>query len=98
MNERHNDCRKKIKKMVEYVNNNGKWTVVGWFRKGEIVDASTNDVGLKFENTTSVLHVSLLVPSKSDVASKTDETYRAMLIPSDPEYTAPSSAEASITS
>ena len=57
--------RKKVKKMSNFINENGGWTMVGWFRKGEISDASNE--AEKVENLIVTVHISLLVPTKTQL-------------------------------
>jgi hypothetical protein len=48
------------------VNQNEGWTIVGWYRKGEIVDASAepNDAGSEITSDNHPIHVSYLYPTK----------------------------------
>lgn len=57
--------RKSKNSIVEHVNKNGGWTIVGWFRKGEVTDASNETERL--ESETVKVHISLLTPTKQDL-------------------------------
>jgi hypothetical protein len=48
------------------VNQNEGWTIVGWYRKGKIVDASAkpNDAGSEITSDNHPIHVSYLYPTK----------------------------------
>lgn len=65
--------RKRIRMLVNYVNENGGWTVAGWHRRGQVIDASA---GLskpeevdQIGSTSQNVHVSYLYPSVSGVVS-----------------------------
>lgn len=55
------EMREKIKAMTNYINAHGGWTVVGWFRKGDVVDASNEEAKVMADSVT--LHISVLIPS-----------------------------------
>ena len=74
--EHFTTVRAEVKKMVDYVNEKCGWTVVGWFRKGEVSDASNE--AEKIDNSTVTVHISLLVPTDAEVTS-TDE-FKALQI------------------
>ena len=60
-----------IRDLVKYVNDKGNgWTVVGWFRRGESADSSTE--GATAESFSTTLHISLLVPSKQEIRNLKD--------------------------
>ena len=44
------------------VNNDGGWTIVGWYRKGKIMDASapTNDAGNEIASDSHPIHINYL--------------------------------------
>ena len=48
------------------VNQNEGWTIVGWYQKGKIVDASAkpNDAGSEITSDNHPIHVSYLYPTK----------------------------------
>ena len=69
--------RRKVVSCVEYVNNHGGWTVVGWFRQGEVADAS-DEGAEKVDNERVIVHISLLVPTRPEVAR--DQEYRSLLV------------------
>ncbi len=53
--------RKRVTQMVNYINNNGGWTVVGWIKMGEVVDSST--LGEKIISSRGNFHISYnLIP------------------------------------
>ena len=56
--------RKQVSALVSLVNDNGGWTIVGWFRKGETVDTvvATNDTQRE-ESTTVNVHISFMLPT-----------------------------------
>lgn len=52
--------RKQMKEMVEYINNNGGWTLIGWCKKGQVsVDGETE----KVENNEVNLNLSYVYPT-----------------------------------
>lgn len=48
--------------MVQYINANGGWTIVGWFKLGEVADAA--DEKEKVVNTEVTVRLSYLYPSR----------------------------------
>jgi hypothetical protein len=54
-------CRTMINMMVDCINNNGGWTIVGWFMLGSISDAANAQE--KAENFDITLHLSYLFPT-----------------------------------
>jgi hypothetical protein len=56
--------RKKVREMVNVVNGNGGWTIVGWCKKGEVTDAANKFE--KIESDDITFHVSLLQPTSLD--------------------------------
>jgi hypothetical protein len=47
------------------VNNDGGWTIVGWYHKGEIMDASapTNDASNEIASDNHLIHINYLYPT-----------------------------------
>jgi hypothetical protein len=47
------------------INNSGGWTIVGWYRKGEIIDASalSNNAGSEIASDNHPIHISYLYPT-----------------------------------
>ena len=43
MSEEYFDIEDAIRNVVELVNNNGGWTVVGWYKRGKINDQSMDN-------------------------------------------------------
>lgn len=72
------EFRKKIDTIVDYINQDGGWTIAGWFKKGESQDASTAEA--KVDSTEVTLHLSLLVPSKKEIRTREDGDYKKLLI------------------
>jgi hypothetical protein len=57
--------REKVTALVEYVNNHGGWTVVGWHRQGILLKDNENDFQV---NTATAGHLVLLKPSWQSLA------------------------------
>jgi len=57
--------RATAKKITGIINHNGGWTIVGWYRKGEVEDASapTNETGAEIEGVNKPIHIAYLYPS-----------------------------------
>jgi hypothetical protein len=87
ISHRFDEIRQKVSSMVTYVNNHGGWTVVGWFRKGEVDDAS--NAGQKMESLDTVLHLSYVMPTSLDIQNSNDNAFEALKI----ESTAPAEEE-----
>lgn len=62
--------------IVQHIHDNEGWTIVGWFRRGEITDASNE--AERVDSSTVNVHISLLVPTKSDVMET--DAFKALLI------------------
>lgn len=60
--------RRQVNAMVDYVNTNGGWTVVGWFKKGEVKDMAAASDDVKVESDEVKMHLSLLTPTNLDLA------------------------------
>ena len=75
--ERFIEVRAAVGTMVDYINEHGGWTVVGWFKKGEVEDSSS---GEKVESTTVSLHLSLLIPTDAKIANGKDQEFNTMKI------------------
>lgn len=69
--------RDKMKALVNHVNSNGGWTLVGWFRKGEVVDNLGGKEEEKVTSSTVQLHLCYLCPTNLDVSS---DGYKQLLI------------------
>lgn len=69
--------RNKIKTMVTHVNDNGGWTLAGWFRKGEVIDNLGGKEEEKVISTTVQLHLSYVCPTTLDLNS---DPYKVLLI------------------
>ena len=62
-----------VNQLVEHVNDNGGWTFVVWFRKGEIRDASSQEAMV--ENYDTKLHLVLLVPTNPVIRNHNDKEF-----------------------
>ena len=64
--------------MVNYVNGQEGWTVIGWYRRGENVDANTTENGDKslVEAGEFLKHVTRIVPTNQKVVKF--NTFKAM--------------------
>lgn len=69
---------KTVKEMVEYFNDHGGWSIVGWFRRGKSADSSTE--GATAESFATTLHISLLVPTNGDIRNLRDVEFKNMRI------------------
>ena len=70
--------RNKVAQCAEYIRTQGGgWTVVGWFRQGEVADAS-EDGGDRIANHRIQVHISLLIPTDLDVLKS--EEYKKLLV------------------
>lgn len=70
--------RQKFDEMVEHINDNGGWTIVGWFMMGSVVDAATNATD-KIQNNEITIHISYLYPTDAEHIVGT-EAYTELLI------------------
>ena len=70
--------RRAVSHMVTYVNDHGGWSTVGWFKKGEVQDASSEDT--KIDSGTVQLHLSLLLPSDMNILFGAEQGFKALRI------------------
>ena len=66
-NDRFMTIYSKIQQMIELVNDNNGWTVIGWYRKGESADANATEEKQLVDAAFFQLHVSRIVPSNIKV-------------------------------
>ena len=69
--------RELIKEMVNHVNHNGGWTIIGWFKNGDRRDASSDEMVATHEAT---IHVSLLIPSSVTIRQGQDAIFESKQI------------------
>ena len=65
-----------IDKVVEYINSAGGFTVVGWYKCGEINDQSNDDSQNEVESSEIGVHVVSIQPTDKKVLD--DPIYKAM--------------------
>lgn len=75
--------RESISEVVDVVNDNGGWKVVGWSKLGEVNDAANENE--KVENNEVNIHLSYLYPKNSDVFEM--EQYKDAVIKNDGDTT-----------
>ena len=63
------DC---IDKVIEYINGNGGFTVLGWYKRGAINDVSNEEVQNQVESSEIGCHVVSLNPSNCAVLDRVD--------------------------
>ena len=63
-----------INNVITHVNENGGWTVVGWYKKGSINDVSNTGHDVQVESSEIVYHAVSLVPT----VRPTDAVFNAM--------------------
>ena len=68
--------RNAVSLMNHYVNRHGGWTVVGWHRRGSVVDHSSTENTDQVANMEQRLHISYLYPSNEDITN--DENFKAL--------------------
>ena len=82
-----NTLRNAVREVVQYVNNNGGWSIVGWLRTGTVHDISETQ-GVLAENlasTTQTPHVSFLYPTNSLLVNEDNQYFtnlRMIALPS----------------
>jgi hypothetical protein len=66
--ERKRDIRTVVRNIQEIVNSNGGWTIIGWYRKGEVEDASapSNENDSKIEGSNKPIHIAYLFPTNKE--------------------------------
>ena len=69
-----------IRNLVDFVNTNGGWSIVGWFRRGASADSSTE--GATAESFATTLHISLLVPTSSPIRHLKDDEFNKLRLSS----------------
>lgn len=70
--------RKRFKNIVDFINENGGWTIVGWFMMGSVVEAAavSNE---KIQNYEITIHLSYVYPSNAETILQSDD-YKQLLI------------------
>ena len=77
--------RQRITSMVKHINDNGGWTIVGWFKLGEAMDAAATDSRDKVENyDTMTMHISYLMPTNETEAVRNNATFKLLQIQNTP--------------
>lgn len=58
-----------VRKITEKINAGGGWTILGWYRKGEVDDASapSNETGTEIEGSNRPIHIAYLYPSNNSI-------------------------------
>jgi len=63
--------RASVTAAVQIANDNGGWNIIGWFRRGEVVDASANqEPGSEIANVNHPIHISSLLPTSADAVTQ----------------------------
>lgn len=64
--QRRKDIRIAVKTITDIINDNEGWTIIGWYRKGEVEDASApaNENDSKIEGFNKPIHIAYLYPTK----------------------------------
>lgn len=65
--------QRRITALVQHVNTNEGWTTVGWFRRGESADASTENATM--QSLEANMHLVLVVPTNGDIRNGRSETF-----------------------
>ena len=71
--------RNKIRAMVEFINGNGGWDIVGWYKMGGATDSATSNND-KVENFEVTIHLSYLFPSKYNANIRQNTQFQTMQI------------------
>ena len=58
------EIRPRVATMTNCINTRGGWTMVGWYKRGDIADASSGD---RIESQDVTVHISYLGPSDLDI-------------------------------
>ena len=77
--------RPKVATMTNYINQNGGWTVVGWFKKGEITDQATGQDKVANQEVTN--HIIFMEPS--DITLLSSDHYQSIMITETEPYEDP---------
>ncbi len=60
--------RELVSESVDLVNNNGGWSILGWYRRGEVNDASGNqEAGTEIASLNQPIHMSYLPPTNKTI-------------------------------
>ena len=62
--------------VVSYINNNGGFTVIGWYKKGSINDISTEESDDQVESSEMGYHVVSITPTNKTILEK--EEYKKL--------------------
>jgi len=64
--------RKAVADMINYVNQHGGWTIIGWTKKGRARDQSDQNSGSYLESMEDRLHISYMLPSSDGIGGCED--------------------------
>jgi hypothetical protein len=68
------EIRAIVNQSVELVNAEGGWTMMGWYRRGEVQDASANqEAGSEIASANQPIHLSYLFPDNRDVPAHLED-------------------------
>jgi hypothetical protein len=60
--------RERVARIVDFINQNGGWTLIGWYRRGEVHDASGGvEQGEQIAGVNQPIHLSYVYPSEATV-------------------------------
>lgn len=65
---------KAISQLADYVNSKDGWTILGWFRRGQSADSSTEGATAESQRTT--LHIALLTPTNATLRKLEDDGFK----------------------
>ena len=71
--------RRQFRDIISYVNDNGGWTIVGWYLLGSVTDATMG--GDKVKNPLLTIHISYLMLSLYHSWIRNNSSFRHLVIP-----------------
>ena len=59
-----------IDNVIKWINDDGGFTVIGWYKRGEINDVSNDDSQNQVESSEIVYHIVSIYPTKLDILKR----------------------------
>jgi hypothetical protein len=72
--EAREEIRSIVRESIELVNEEGGWMMMGWYRRGEVQDASaTQEAGSEIASSNQPIHISYLYPENHEAIAHLEE-------------------------
>ena len=72
--QQEDNIREAVRNINAYINGNGGWTICGWYRRGEVVDASATADSAQIASANKPIHISMLYATNHGALDATQNT------------------------